>query len=72
LIYQYIREGNYGHHLPSSAAPLRSEKVCDTVGRSGELEMTDVGDVALFIRKGICSTSVSVLDMEVNYLSQVG
>jgi hypothetical protein len=46
--------------------------VCDTVGRSGELEMTDVGDVALFIRKGICNTSVSVLDMEVNYLSQVG
>ena len=51
LVYQDIRQGNYSDHLPFWAATLRSEKVCDAVRCSSELETTDVRYVAISIRE---------------------
>jgi hypothetical protein len=51
LIYQDIRERDYGDHLPIWTATLRSKKVRDTVCRSSELEVADFCYVAVLVRK---------------------
>ena len=51
LVYQDIRQGNYSDHLPFWAATMGSEKVCDAVRCSSDLEMTDFCYVAICIRE---------------------
>jgi hypothetical protein len=51
LIYQDIRERDYGNHLPIWATTLRSKKVCDPVCRLSVLEVADFCYVAVLVRK---------------------